>query len=653
MNRRNFIRIGTLASVALSIDLVSCTGDGKAAAKNVVVVGATPAGIMAAIAAARLGCPVALTEYHGHIGGMSTSGLGKSDIENKDAIAGLFKEFTQRIKKHYVAKYGEGSENVVKCREGYYYEPSVAEQVFNEMIAAEKNIQVLVNHRLESAKLEGDTLAALQFTDRTKNTPVELTAAVFVDATYEGDVYARAGAAYFLGREGKSEFNEEHAGQIFFDYNDKVILPGSTGEADDKLPAYTYRLCLTDDPANSYVLQSPPEGYDRNNYVKYFDDLKEGRLAGPKVFREGHGYYAAHFNTMVRAFSFAEIPNRKYDVNINPRPLGFPFPGENTNYVDAGWAQREKVFTHHRNLTLGLLYFIQNDPEIPEEHRRIARQYHLPLDEFKDNDHFPWQLYVREGRRLKGKYVFTENDATLKKEGRNKIFADSIIAGEFPIDSFPVSKQPSADRKVLEGYIGLLPISPYQLPYRILIPEKINGLIVPVAASTTHVAYSTVRMEPLWMGLGQVAGTAAALAATDQRPVAVLPPERLQLKLLEHKQILTYFSDVPVDDKGFKAAQFWGTKGFFEAYTANLHEPVSVVTLLKWHQLYQELAGEKKTTPAFAGETASIAQFAAVYGKDFDQANHLYEQRGATSQLKRGEACMFFLDAYLKHKKQA
>lgn len=653
MNRRNFIRIGTLASVALSIDLASCSNEKKNGTHNVVVVGATPAGIMAAIAAARLGCPVTLTEYHGHIGGMSTSGLGKSDIENKDAIAGLFKEFTQRIRRYYVARYGEGSENVTKCKEGYYYEPSVAEQVFNEMIAAEKNIQVLVSHRLEGAKLEGDTLTSLQFTNRISNEPVELTAAVFIDATYEGDVYAEAGAVYFLGREGKGEFNEEHAGQIFFDYNDKVILPGSTGEADDKLPAYTYRLCLTDDPANSYVLQSPPEGYDRTRYVKYFEDLKEGRLAGPKVFREGHGYYAAHFNTMMRAFSFAEIPNRKYDVNINPRPLGFPFPGENTNYVNADWAQREKVFTHHRNLTLGLLYFIQNDEQIPEEHRRIARQYHLPLDEFKDNEHFPWQLYVREGRRLKGKYVFTENDATLKKEGRNKIFADSIIAGEFPIDSFPVSKQPSADRKVLEGYIGLLPISPYQLPYRILIPEKINGLIVPVAASTTHVAYSTVRMEPLWMGLGQVAGTAAALAADSRKPLAALPPEGLQLKLLEHKQILTYFSDVPVDDKGFKAAQFWGTKGFFEEYTASLHEPVSAATLLNWHQLYQQLAGEKKTTPALEGETVSIAQFASVYGKDFDRSGHLYEQRDDATELKRGEACMFFLDAYLKHKKQA
>lgn len=654
MNRRNFIRVGALASAAWSMNLASCvSADKKNAIKNIVVVGGTPAGIMAAIAAARLGCPVILTEYHGHIGGMSTSGLGKSDIENKDAIAGLFKEFTQRIRKHYVAKYGEGSENVTKCKDGYYYEPSVAEQVFNEMIAAEKNIQVLVSHRLEGAKLEGDTLSELQFTDRVSNKPVELSAAVFVDATYEGDVYAKAGAAYFLGREGRKDFKEEHAGQIFFDYNDKVILPGSTGEADGQLPAYTYRLCLTDDPANSYVLQSPPEGYDRNNYIGYFDDLKEGRLAGPKVFREGHGYYAAHFNTMVRAFSFAEIPNRKYDVNINPRPLGFPFPGENANYVDADWAQREKVFQHHRNLTLGLLYFIQNDPEIPEAHRRIARQYHLPLDEFKDNDHFPWQLYVREGRRLKGKYVFTENDATFKHEGRNNIFSDSIIAGEFPIDSFPVSRQPSPDRKVLEGYIGLLPISPYQLPYRILIPEKIGGLIVPVAASTTHVAYSTVRMEPLWMGLGQVAGTAAALAATDQQPVAVLSPEKLQLKLLEYKQILTYFSDVPVDDKAFKAVQFWGTKGFFEGYAAGLDTPVSAAMLLKWHQLYQEQVDQKNAAPALAGDTVSISQFAAAYGKAFDQVKHLYDQRSDDSPLQRGEACLFFLDAYLKNKKQA
>lgn len=656
MKRRNFIKLGALGTVLYGTNLVSCTSntDTDASDADVIVVGATPAGIMAAIAAARLGSKVILTEYHGHIGGMSTSGLGKSDIENKDAIAGLFKEFTANIKKHYVAEYGADSDNVVKCKEGYYYEPSVAEQVFIAMIGAERNITVLVNHRIEKVSVEDDTIASVDFLERLKKTSVTLKGKVFIDATYEGDVFGLAGAAYALGREGKADFNEAHAGKIFFDYNEKVMLPGSTGEADKNLPAYTYRLCLTDDPANSVKLTLPPEDYDRNRYTKYFEDLKEGRLSGPKVFREGHGYYAAHFDTMVRAFSFAEIPNRKFDVNINPRPLGFPFPEENKDYIEAGWSQREKVFRHHRNLVLGLLYFVQNDPEIPDAHRKIANQYHLPKDEFTDNDHFPWQLYVREGRRLKGKHILTENDATHKDTGRNTIFHDSIIAGEFPIDSFPVTKEPSSDRKVLEGYIGLLPISPYQLPYRILIPEKIKGLIVPVAASTTHVAFSTVRMEPLWMGLGQVAGVAAWLSLQQKKNVGDVSTELLQHKLLEYDQILTYFDDINKEDKGFKAVQFWGTKGFFDQYQCKPKEPLNYATWSRWNEICQPLLSSNNAGITGTGETVSIRQFKDQLNRMsgdrasrlINESAQLYTNRSESEAITRGEACIMYYDVY-------
>jgi hypothetical protein len=341
-----------------------------------------------------------------------------------------------------------------------------------------------------------------------------------------------------------------------------VFLQGSTGEADKKLQAYTYRFCLTDDPKNSFVLKEPPSGYNRENYLKYFEDLKEGRLGPPKVFKEGHGYYPEHFNTMMRVFSFARIPNRKFDVNINPRPLGFPFAGENYAYPEANWHEREKIFKRHRELALGLLYFVQNDPEVPKEQREMACQYHLSLDEFADNEHFPWQFYVREARRLKGRYTLNENDVKLQ-EGtkRTKIFNDSIISGEFPIDSFPVSKEPSPDKKVLEGYIGMLEIAPYQVPYSILVPEKLEGLIVPVAASTTHVAFSTIRMEPLWMGIGQAAGTAAHIASKMNVDFKDVPINQLQKLLIDNQQIITFFKDIGINDKAFKAFQFWGQKG--------------------------------------------------------------------------------------------
>lgn len=636
---------------------------------DLVVAGATPAGIMSAIAAARMGTSAALVEYHAHLGGMSTSGLGKSDVENKEALAGIFKEFTHRVHLYYIGKYGTGSKNEKLCKHGYYYEPSVAEAIFNEMVAEEKNITTFLSHQIEDAVVASGSVVECVFRNRHNQELLTLKANVFVDATYEGDLYARAGASYRLGREDKNEFDEPHAGKIFFDHDDQVFLPGSTGEGDDSLPAYTYRLCLTDDPANSFVMKEPPRGYNRENYLNYLGDLKEGRLAGPKVFKEGHGYYPAHFDTMLRVFSFAEIPNRKYDVNINPRPLAFPFPEENREYVEADWVKRESAFQRHRELVLGLLYFVQNDPEVPEEQRRVANQYHLPLDEFVDNDHFPWQLYVREARRLKGKYTLTENDLHPTADtSRSAIFHDSILCGEFPIDSFPVTRQPSVDKKVLEGYICMLEIAPYQIPLRVLLPEAIGGLIVPVAASTTHVAYSTIRMEPLWMCLGQVAGILAHLSIERQIAPESVPIHILQKLLLEDHQLLTYFHDLDPADKAFQAAQFWGTKGFFHTYYAHLRKPMTANELKRWLEVFrvQQQEHYRVMPPEIENgdQVLSISDFKQVlrwlvadyelqniHGTntmhdEFQGKDWLYDSRSDDLPLLRGEACLAFFHLY-------
>lgn len=506
---------------------------------DVVVFGGTPGGIAAALAAGRLGRRVLLVEPHAHLGGMAASGLGKSDVEKRHLIGGLFREFTQRVREHYLLRFGEDSPEFVRCQDGYYYEPSVAGAVFLEMLGDCPGVSVRTGERLLGAQVEGGRLRRVELAGAGEPAGSWCRAEVFVDASYEGDLLAAAGAEFRLGRESRDEFGEPHAGQIYFDYQESRILPASTGEGDGRQPAYTYRLCLTVDPANARVLDGPPDRYDRDRFAGYFDDLAEGRFAGPKVLKPGRGYHPAHFDTMVRALSVTDLPNRKTDVNINPRPLGFPFPEENAGYIEADEAGRRAICERHRDLTLGLLWFLQNDPEIPAGHREIARRYHLPLDEFGDNGNFPFQLYVREGRRLAGEYTLTEHDMTSRSD-RYRGHPDTIAIGEFPIDSFPCRKRQPGDRVALEGYLGMLDsvTRPYEIPYRIMVPRSVDGLIVPVAASTTHVAFSSIRMEPTWMALGQAAGTAADLALAERCELRTIPYDTLRRRLLAGGQVI-------------------------------------------------------------------------------------------------------------------
>lgn len=501
---------------------------------DVVIIGATPGGIASAISAARNGVRVALVERHNHVGGMSASGLGKSDIEEKGAIGGLFSEFVQHVREYYADAFGVDSEAYALCREGYYYEPSVAEQIFNRMLSVECSIAVLTGWRLESAKVEEQKVRSVVIAASAGiGERRELHAAVFIDATYEGDLLAHSGAAYRLGRESSAEFGEPHAGVIFYNYHTGEVLDGSTGAGDDHLPAYTYRLFLSSDPANSVLLEAAPEGYDRALYLPYLDDLEAGRLSAPASFKEGRGYYPEHFDTLVRALSVTDMPNSKVDANINPRPLGFPFVGENYDYIEADWSRREAIEARHKSIALGLLWFLQNDEVVPLAHKEMVRKYQLPADEFLDTGHFPWQLYVREGRRLRGQYTLTEHDvAETVAAPEVPLFEDSIAVGEFPIDSFPVQKIPSTEGVVLEGYLGMMDhiTRPYPIPFRVMLPEQVKGLLAAVPISATHVAFSSIRMEPTWMALGQAAGAAAALCVQQQ-----CEPEQLSVSLLrEH-----------------------------------------------------------------------------------------------------------------------
>lgn len=604
-----------------------------AAEYDVVVYGGTPGGVAAAISAARSGRSVALIEYHRHLGGMTTSGLGKSDVETREAIGGLFREFTGKVHAYYVERYGAGSENERLSKQGYYYEPSVAQRVLDRMVSDEAKIQVFVNHRLEEAVRQAKRLVAIRVRNRADGNLTEFRGKVFIDGSYEGDLLAYAGARYRLGRESRAEFDELHAGVIYQDYETRAFLAGSTGEGDGRITAYTYRLCLSSDPANRRELTAPPRDYDRTRYLGYFDDWKAGRLGPPKVMKEGVGYFGPTFNTLVRALSIAELPNRKTDVNMNPRPLGFPFAELNYRYPEAGWEERERITTRIRNITLGLLFFLQNDREVPEEHRRLARRYHLARDEFTDNENFPFQLYVREARRLTGLYTLTENDAMVGPGlGRTKIHADSIAAGEFPIDSFPARKRETGHDVALEGYIFMLDqlTRPYQIPYRILVPEQVDGLLVPVAASTTHVAYSTIRLEPTWMALGQAAGVAAHLAIASGTELRAVDIDALQREILKRGQVITYFKDIRQADPAYAALQYFGAKGFFGDYFARSDEAVDMATAVEWWRKAMGSTLSMEVSSGTLGRQTLLAWLGA--------ASHP-ELAGSGEAVTRGEFC--------------
>jgi hypothetical protein len=399
---------------------------------------------------------------------------------------------------------------------------------------------------------------------------------VFVDATYEGDLAAYAGAAYRLGREGRAELDEPHVGIIYLDHRTRALLPGTTGAGDKRLVAYTYRLCLSSEPRNR-LLPSMPPGYDRSRYLNYLLDLERGRIRSTTM-----------------ALSIAKIPNGKYDANMKPWPLGFPFAEENTGYPESDWSEREAIMERIRSLTLGLLYFLQNDPSVPEAHRLEARRYGLAKDEFTDNGHFPFQLYVREARRIVGEYTLSERDLTFAPGSqRAPIHEDAVSAGEFPIDSFPTRKYEAGHEEALEGYILMLHryTRPYQIPYRVMVPIDVDGLLAPVPASATHIAFSSVRLEPTWISLGQAAGAAAHLAVQLQVKPRNIPIERLQRILLSQSQVLTYFEDLPKDSGYFQAMNYFGTKGYFDDYRARPDEPVDRDTFRRWAGRAMELAG--------------------------------------------------------------
>ncbi len=495
---------------------------------DVVVYGATAGGVMAAIAAGREGLRVALVEPGSHVGGMLSGGLSSSDVENQQQlIGGLAREFFVQAGQHYNQPIA------------WAFEPHVAEEILRNMLQNAR-VETFFQCRLASAVKSGSQLTVL----RTENGR-EFSASIFIDSSYEGDLMKAAGVSYVVGREGRLRYGESLAGRqdllpgrhqfrfpVSADVSGGGLLPwvvpqekvAQTGEGDGRFQSYCFRLCLTDASGKRLPVQRP-KGYDPARYTlarRYIESAK-GNLS------------LSDFLGIVR------IPNGKSDVN-STGPVSTDLLGASWEYPEAGYDRRQQIWDEHLTWAQGLIYFLQNDSSVPEAIRTEMGRWGLPRDEFPDTGHWPHQLYVREGRRMLGEYVLTQQDL---QEYREKY--DAIGMAGYNIDirevewlAHKVYQFPYVmDQVFTEGYLSM-PVEPWQIPYRALLPrrQECSNLLVTVCISASTIAYASFRMEANYMIAGQSAGAAAALAIKSKRAIHQIDIARLQETLRQHKQIL-------------------------------------------------------------------------------------------------------------------
>lgn len=495
----------------LLLGLLTATLPVHAAEKaDVIVYGGTPAGVMAAVAAARQGHSVALIDINSHVGGVVSGGLVASDMGDRETIGGLARDFFTRIVQYYTDKYGKDSKELKACRNGATFEPHVAELIFDQMLAGQK-VKVWKQHRYRSVTLDGDRnnpgrrIVSIDVDDQATKQTRTFEGGLFIDASYEGDVMAGARVPYRVGREGRSEYGESLAGVSMGPKEQR-------GMGDHRTQAYNYRVSVTSKTENR-VLFPKPENYDPAPFIPTDGKrIKEGRATG----------FGSFFTTIDKAH-----PNAKYDANW------CDFVGNSEGYAEGSWETRDRIAARIRDHFLSRLYYFQNDPELPESFRTEARTWGLPKDEFADNGHFPFQLYVREARRMVGQYVLKEQDLT-----QDRWKADGIATGSYGIDCHVVQQLRDETGRLVPEHTRHVMCGNYDIPYRSLVPPDVENLLVPVCCSATHVAYCSLRMEPVYMMLGHAAGDAAHLALADQVSVQKVNPKKLRELMLAEGAIL-------------------------------------------------------------------------------------------------------------------
>jgi len=544
-----------LLMVFLLLFIASPTNAQSTDQYDLVVYGSTAAAVTAAVQARIMGKSVIIVSPDKHLGGLSSGGLGFTDTGNKAVIGGLAREFYHRVwqdynqpaawkweKREEYGNKGQGTPAIDgEQRTMWIFEPHVAEQVFEGLI---KEYRIPVHrdewlNRESGVRKSGPRIASI-----TTLSGKRYTGKMFIDATYEGDLMAAAGVDYHVGREATSVYGEKwngvqtgvlhhrhHFGAVERKISPYVIpgdpasgvlpristaAPGEYGQGDKKVQAYCFRMCLTDHPDNRIPFPKPA-GYDPKQYELLV-----------RIFEAG---WRETFQ------KFDRIPNRKTDTN-NHGPMSTDNIGYNYDYPEASYERRREIIREHETYQKGWLYFIANDPRVPKDVQTEMRRWGLAKDEFKDNGHWPHQLYVREARRMIGSYVMTEHELLKRRPT-----PDSVGMGSYGIDSHNIQRYITPEGYVQnEGDIGVSTNGPYQIAYGALVPKRgqADNLLVPVCVSSSHIAYGSIRMEPVFMILGQSTATAAVLAIDGNSAVQDVPYPKLRERLLKDKQILQF-----------------------------------------------------------------------------------------------------------------
>lgn len=516
---------GNLLTAAMAVMILWTALSGCSVREyDIVVYGGTSSGIIAAVQAAKEGKSVVLIDPSERIGGMTTGGLGETDHGKKSTIGGLAMEYYRKVG----AEYGKSV--------AWRFEPKVASKVFEDYIRE----YAIPLYREEYIDLDdGVTMNGTEIEEIRMESGKKFRGKVFIDATYEGDLMALSGVSYVTGRESNAEFGETGNGirkhgpelnEMPFGVSPYVIpgdpssglLPrinpdagGENGDGDDKIQAYCFRMCLTDDPENRVMIEKP-EGYDPLEYELLLRALEAGM---PKD----------------RCFKLSPMPGRKTDSN-NHYGISTDWNGANWDYPEADHKKRAEIRKAHEIYQKGFVWTVQNHPRVPQEVRDYYKEYGLPKDEFVENGHWPEQLYIRESRRMRGQTVITEHEVL-----RERVTDKSIGLGSYAMDShntqYFVNEYGYANTE--GGFFTKLG-RPYPISYDAIVPKEheCTNLLVPVCLSATHAAYGSVRMEPVFMILGQSAATAASIAIDCGTSVQDVDYNMLKAKLTADGQIL-------------------------------------------------------------------------------------------------------------------